>query len=408
MNYIFSTGTARGGTGLLTRMLSVHPKAEIALDPYLQLYRSLRTAIVNDQASEDVRGLYDPASPFQDYYFRPEQLKMLDLIQKASIDIPFDESERLSLTESLKKRAVLSSGDLVEAMDQLKGDNYLDLFLSGIDLIKNTRKKTDADWIGIHENWTVEFLQPLALAFSEAKFIIILRDPRAVTTSNMKVANEADKGHILSYARCIRKLMAFAIYYETLPIFKNRLRIVRYEDLILSPEENCKDLCTWLEIDYRPDMLDTDNYVEPSTGEVYNGFSSYESQASGFSENRINRWRSHFSDGATNLIDFVCGPEMKYFGYSFGKDNSNQISMQDILKTLIEDNEGSKSWRVDFENPQLDYGFELFRQALLQEHPDNVSEELIRTSFLFREVYENLVSGQVFEDQPKEELSKVS
>ena len=50
--YIFSAGTARGGTGLLTRMLSVNPKVEIALDPYLTIFRELRNCIAKSVLSD--------------------------------------------------------------------------------------------------------------------------------------------------------------------------------------------------------------------------------------------------------------------------------------------------------------------------------------------------------------------
>ena len=113
-NYIFSTGSARGGTGLLTRMLSVSQEVEIALDPYLELYRSFRSAIVDHNATDELKQQYDHAAPFQDYYYSDYHREILNLIQNSSMDLPFDreKAKKENLFDILSKRSLFSSGDL--------------------------------------------------------------------------------------------------------------------------------------------------------------------------------------------------------------------------------------------------------------------------------------------------------
>lgn len=379
---LFSTGSARGGTGLVTRMLSISPEAEIALDPFLALFKAFRQTLLPNS---------DPAAPFQDYYFTQEKIKSLDQILAASANLEMDPALRPALIESLKRRAALSSGDLVAVMDQLQGETFSEWLLSGLDLIQKTRKKFQARWIGIHENWAIEFLPMLARGFSQAQFLIILRDPRAVIASNLAAADPLLRGHLVSYARSLRKLMALTFYYQTLPVFKGRLFVIRHEDLIQEPESWCRRLCNFLEIPFTMEMLDTEKYVEPATGGVYNGFSSFEPQARGFSPHRAERWREKLSPEAVDLIDFVCGPEMLLFGYSSVRIASEFLGDAALLQTMEADGQGPKAWRCDFGTLPEDFGYEMFRRLLLQAKNLEFPEETIRLSFLFRDVYAKLI-----------------
>lgn len=389
--YIFSAGTARGGTGLLTRMLSVHPEIEIALDPYLGLYRSLRTAMVNAYGSEEIKSKYNPASPIQDCYFSKINRDILSLLFENTIDIPIDQAELKNLIDSMGPRGALSSGDVVGRLNEIKGKTYKEVFSSSADLIKNVRNSKKLKWTGIHENWTTEFLLPLARAYPTAKFMIAIRDPRAVVSSNLQAKNPAEIGHILSYVRSIRKMMACAAYFKTLSLFKDRLYVVRYEDIVLDPEGKCRSLCEFLSVDFISDMLDSDKWVEPSTGGVYDGLSSYEEKAGGFAPHRIDRWKKYLTKPVLETIEFLIGPEMGLFNYQLETTNFTDWPSPSVLETLVEDAKGEKAWRCDYNSPLEDYGYELFRRAALQT-PTELDNQTIERAFLFKEVYSELKS----------------
>jgi hypothetical protein len=390
--YLFGAGTARGGTGLATRMLSVSPTVEIALDPYLALYKSLRSAAVGKHGSDTLKSNFRGEVPIQDYYFSDTQLQVLDAIWASDLSLPFQANERVSLIEMMKKRSVLSSGDLSPVMSKLDGATYLDWFTNAMNLIIETRKKPNLSWVGLHENWTIEFFVPLAKSFPDAKFMIVLRDPRAVIASNMKVTDLALKGHILSYARSLRKLLALTLHYQKHPLFKNRLAVARFEDLVVEPEKHCKRLCDFLQVPYHADMLDTSKYIEPADGSVYNGFSSFEKTAEGISTHRISRWKKHLTAGEIDLIDFILGPEMAMFGYAMENLKPGDALPPAAFQALIEDNEGTKNWRTDFQDPQMDLGFELFRKSVL-ESSSPVSENYLKRCFLVPEIVKDLRAG---------------
>ena len=70
LRFLFSTGTARGGTGILVQTLGVHSEIELSLDAFTGVYRSLRNDLVGQHLNDspDYVG-FDPNSPLDDYYF---------------------------------------------------------------------------------------------------------------------------------------------------------------------------------------------------------------------------------------------------------------------------------------------------------------------------------------------------
>lgn len=391
-NFIFSTGSARGGTGLLTRMLSVNSEVEIALDPYLAIFKTLRNVIVKEIICPNILNVFDFSSPLSDYYFSKNSLKILDQIINSSLEINFPENEIKKIIIDLEKRSKLSSGDLSNSMSRLNfKKTFGDLILSGFDLIEKKRKK-ELKWVGVHENWTIEFFIPLAKYFKKSKFIILTRDPRAVITSSLRVNDVKLRGQVISYARCLRKIYALTKYYQNHSIFRNRLLIVNYEHLSIKPEDTCRNLCNFLEIKFNSDMLNTNNFVEPSNGQVYNGFSSFEKSASGFSKNRTIRWRKYLSNSNHKLVDFICGPEMELFGYKQDHFFDGQKSSEDLINSILEDSSRKVNWRCDFNDLKKDFGYELFRRHII-DNKINLPENNIRELFLFKDVFNEIIKN---------------
>ena len=391
-NYIFSTGTARGGTGLFAHMLSVNKKVKIISDPMLGLFKSFRNAVIRNCNSPQYEN-FNSESAIGDNDFTFDRRNILTLLSNSDLNLPFENTEWATLIPSLQRRAALASGDLVENLGSLSGATYLKVFENALSMFSQKRSPNQyLDWIGVHENWAIDFFIPLAKTFPEAKFFVITRDPRAVFTSNSRERDKSVIGHLVSYARCHRKMLACANYYQNLDLFRDRLLVVRYEDLVLDPSRRCKEICDFLGIDFNPAMLDTSNYFDHAKGEIHNGLSTYETNAQGFDPKRIDRWKSHLSQNREDLIDFLCGPEMALFDYQTTRINPTFSGQTRCLNTMIDEMSGYKAWRCDFGDPLQDFGFELFRRHLItntiEEKPS--LKELIENNFLFPEVYQQI------------------
>ena len=384
---LFVTGTARSGSTLLSQMLNANKEVRIASDPYLHLFRSLRNAAVRYKAPPDLQESFDPRCPLQDYYFTDERIRLMDTIQASDLNIPYDTQEWDGFYEASLTRAEYECADLIPYLNQLMGSTYKEMFDNGLHIIAKARLGYNCKWVGFKEVWVIEFFASLARAYPEACFVVILRDPRAIALSNLAYfeRDPSQVGHMLSYARHWRKYVAFSQHYQNQPLFANRLYFLKYEQLVKEPEQNARELCNFLGINYDPDMLDTTKYFHYSTGCLWQGNSTFEKTIAGISARSVNRWRTRLNPKVLKMIDFICSPDMKLVDYE--THTTDQWPDSGILDYIIQSDKEYSNWRSDLGYPQQDYGFELFRRALLTLPERTLDSNLIRRSFLFEDVF---------------------
>lgn len=386
---LFVTSTARSGSYLISMLLSSNKDLMIASEPYLELFRSMRNAFFRHGAPAELRGLIPPSAPIQDYYFTDERVKLMDVVQNGSLQTPYDQNEWDEFLETSASRVDLQCAELKPLMNELRGKNYKEMFDHGFEIIAKARKAHDRKWVGIKDAWTIEFFGPLAHAYPEAKFLIILRDPRAVINSMFGVENidPLQVAQALSYARHWRKYVAFAIHYRNSPVFKNRIHLVTHEQVLRDPEKMARQMCNFLEVEYDSRMIDTNNYFDFATGKIWEGNSSFEQKTSGISTHRGERWRSKLNPHVINLVDFVCGREMEHLGYEPSTHTEGSWPTHQIIDYLLEQEGAYTNWRTDLGDLQRDYGYELFRHAMLYATTIKMDEKLVRRSFLFEDVF---------------------
>lgn len=386
------TNTARSGSNLIGQMLTANAAVNVASEPFLELFRSIRNSFIRVGASPDLQRSFDPDSPVQDYYFTDERIGLMDVVQQGDLSTPVLEQDWDQFLEKSTPRTALTCAELVPYIGQMKGDSYKEMVDKGLEIIAKARKANDCKWIGIKESWNIEFFATLARSYPNAKFVIILRDPRAMVNSHLGVmSKEPSKvANILSYARHWRKYAAFTTQYQNDPIFANRLYFLTHEQVLNDPAGKAKDLCEFLEIEYSPAMTDTNNFIDYSTGNVWRGNSSFEEVTAGFSPHRAERWREKLDPRVLRMIEFTCGPDMNLMGYEPTTEVKDKWPNSDVLEYLVQSADAYASWRSDFGDPQMDYGFELFRHAMVSQSKGTQNSRLIRRSFLFEEVFAQL------------------
>jgi len=389
---LFMTSLARSGSYLTSMMLSVNGKVMIASEPYLDLFRSMRNAFVCANAAPELLARFDPEMPLQDYYFKEDRIRIMDAVQAGDLNTLFDPDEWESLYQKSVARLELQCAELVPYFSEVRGETYEEMFDRAFGIIIKARQVKRYGWVGIKDAWTIEFFGPLARAYPDARFIILLRDPRAIINSMLGVVRKKPLAiaHALSYARHWRKLVAFTVHYQSDPLFSNRLHVLSYEQILQHPEKKARELCDFLEVDFDPAMLDTGNYLDFATGATWKGNSSFEETTSGISVHRATRWRTMLNPKVVKMVDFVCEPDMKLVGYEPAAETTSPWPDPDILDYIIESDQAYSSWRSDLGDPQQDYGFELFRRALLALPDHALDRDLIRRSFLFHSVFTKL------------------
>jgi hypothetical protein len=263
------------------------------------------------------------------------------------------------------------------------------LFARGVDVVATARKAADRAWVGSKEVWTIEFCEALARAYPQARFIVIMRDPRAIICSMLRMArtDPSQVAHALSYARHCRKHVAFIERFRADPAMRSRVLVLTYEALVRDAARAASDICAFLEIVFDPAMLDGKNYLDYTTGAVWAG-NSTEGSTAGIDKSISERWRNRMDRGARQLTELVCWPDMTLLGYEPVVVDATATA--ETLGFLLDDDRRPVSWRSDFRDPQKDYGFELFRRALLDASGVSVDRRLIRRAFLFEGVFRKL------------------
>lgn len=105
-------------------------------------------------------------------------------------------------------------------------------------------------WVD-HTPNNVRHLSTLLSIFPEAKAIHIVRDGRAVAASAMPT--RIGPSSIIGAAHWWVHNVSYGLAAES-ALGRDRITRVKYEDLVIGPEKVMKGLCSWLGIDYHPDM----------------------------------------------------------------------------------------------------------------------------------------------------------
>jgi hypothetical protein len=120
-------------------------------------------------------------------------------------------------------------------------------------------KATASIWID-HTPENTKYAATLSELFPQAKMIHIVRDGRAVAASVMPL--DWGPNTIIETAPWWMKRVAYGLAAES-TLEKNRIMRVKYEDLVQNPEMILKRLCTYLDIDYQPEMIKANGFRAP-------------------------------------------------------------------------------------------------------------------------------------------------
>jgi len=170
-------------------------------------------------------------------------------------------------------------------------------------------------------------LDDMLTLYADAQAICMVRDPRAVLASYSKWTDqggfdyEKDPGlraalerderrsrrsfHPILMAMLWRGQIGAALAART-RFGSDRVRLVRYEDLVADPERTVRDVCKWLSLEYVPEMLEIPLHNS--------SFSAYDAGA-GVSKAAVDRWREKITDKEIALNQRICGEVMRQAGY---------------------------------------------------------------------------------------------
>jgi hypothetical protein len=143
-------------------------------------------------------------------------------------------------------------------------------------------------------------------AYPDARFIHMLRDPRdqyeAILARNPRARGRAGRA-------ASRWLYSVRLAERNLKHYHEQFQIVRYEDLVSQPEATLRQICSFLEVEFMPEMLTLENFPR------FRDKQTPESRMSPLSFSYIGRFRTGLSRREIAFIQTYAGSKMRAYGY---------------------------------------------------------------------------------------------
>ncbi len=185
--------------------------------------------------------------------------------------------------------------------------SYQDLFLWLVQRYAEKAGKPAAGLCVDHTPLNIKNADILFDLFPRAKMIHLVRDGRAVSASIMPLdwgPNTIDRS-ASSWKKKIQRGLRVEASYGS-----ERVKRVRYEDIVLDPENTIKELCTFLDISFEPAMIQGGEFRVP----VYTA-KQHQLVGKEPATDRIEAWKNSLTAREVELFENIAGDTLLQLGY---------------------------------------------------------------------------------------------
>lgn len=148
--------------------------------------------------------------------------------------------------------------------------------------------------------------------FPEAKFIYVVRDPRAGVSSMREASFFPEDLVFNALSRHKYATEGRSLLEKSVPA--SQRMTVRFEDLVQSPHQTIKAICDFIEEEFEPEMLqfhkNASNYMGASAAKDFNAAATKP-----IAPQIAEKWRQKLSRAEVAIIEYICADEMRAFGY---------------------------------------------------------------------------------------------
>jgi len=211
-------------------------------------------------------------------------------------------------------------------------DRAICLFIEN--LILPLAIKNNCKMISEKTPWNVLVFNELLKICPKAKFIHIVRDPRAIVSSLLEVGKRAKKKgkdissitkNTLGAINCIRDCLSSGFSAEKR--FPNRVLSITYESLVQNPECTTKKICEFLEVGWSSEMIYPSNkkhFGEKEIDDIWINMKVYYSNPD---ISKINKWKDKLSNIQKAQVNeaFRSNTNLKQLGYFFNEEKDLKI-----------------------------------------------------------------------------------
>jgi hypothetical protein len=278
MSPIFIVGANRSGTTLLRLILNAHPRIAIP----------------------DELGYFD--FNFSRRSFRPWH----------SPTVPPEQYEEFVIRFLERNEAALAPLSINRLKDDILSSPRLDLRVPYTRTLQAWTSHHGKSRWGEKTPGNLFYVDLLYDMFPEARFIYLVRDPRAGVNSMNRSILFSDDTVLNALNR--RKYMqeGFDLLQATVPA--EQRTVLKYEDLVAAPEATVQDLCTFIGEQFAPQMLnfhqDADQYMRPRAVKAFN-----QAATQPILKSKIDAWCQDLSADDVAMVEWICAASMRKHDY---------------------------------------------------------------------------------------------
>ena len=193
-----------------------------------------------------------------------------------------------------------------------QADNYSEYLLSVYTSIEFPDKKNVQDCTKIIDKDHIHTFQTQLLntIFPKAKYILLVRNPLAFVNSCIEHADNKNQTQSAIYYASVWKAYASEILKLISSTEKERYLLVHYEDLVSKPEKTVKSICSHLDLEFHPEMLNVSNSKFNSlqendvltTEQIERKNNKFSALQQSINSDRIHSWEGKFSQEEQDAI----------------------------------------------------------------------------------------------------------
>lgn len=192
-------------------------------------------------------------------------------------------------------------------------------------------------WAGFHgkKRWgektpgNLFYADILLKMFPDARFIHMIRDPRAGVSSMMKTTFFPQD--IAFNAMSRRKFMRRGRQILETSVPAAQRLLLRYEDIVTEPDSTVKAICDFIGERFEPAMLsfykDSSRYMKAEASSSFN-----KAATKPISAEMLDKWKKNLSAKDVAMVEAICRKEMVEFGYDF---SGTSLSISQKIELLL-------------------------------------------------------------------------
>jgi len=158
-----------------------------------------------------------------------------------------------------------------------------------------------------------QFIDQLLKLFPEARFIHMVRDPRAAISSSKKINTQRSYPLLAEIWRTSN--LRVEQYKKQ---HQQRFFTLKYEDLVGAPEEQLKRFCTWAAIAFEPAMLEhTRSNTHAGQLAAIEQHSHHKAVGQPINKDALDKWKKDLPTADQKNIEAITVEAAKKYGYVF-------------------------------------------------------------------------------------------